>query len=88
MLPPETFAEIVAFLRLFDLDALAVTNASCSTLAVKASTALRWEEFPDLRFYISSQLLEITRLNLKDDDGFIQLAARDHSDLSDGENPD
>lgn len=69
MLPTETFAEIVAFLRLFDLGAFVVANAMCSSLAIKASAAIRWEEFPDLRFYISDQLIEITRLSQNDEDG-------------------
>lgn len=40
MLPTETFAEAVAFLPLFDLGALAVADAMCSSLAVRASTKI------------------------------------------------
>ncbi|KAH7697292.1 hypothetical protein AAVH_35626, partial [Aphelenchoides avenae] len=53
MLPTEAFAETVAFLRLFDLSALAVTNLHCSSVAVKASGSLRCEEFMDLHFYVA-----------------------------------
>ncbi|KAH7709932.1 hypothetical protein AAVH_22797 [Aphelenchoides avenae] len=52
MLPAQTFADAVAFLRLFDLSPLLVANALCSSLAVEASARIRWEEFPDLAFYV------------------------------------
>lgn len=52
MLPTEAFGEDVTFLRLFDLHALVVANALCSSLAVEASRRVRWEEFPGLRFDI------------------------------------
>lgn len=61
MLPPEAFAEAVAFHRLFDLDALLVANALCSSLALKASAAIRWEEFPGLRLYFANQWIYIDR---------------------------
>lgn len=63
MLPTEAFAEAVAFLRLFDLSALAVANALCSTLAVKASTCVRWEEFPGLSFAFMNGWLQVMRRN-------------------------
>ncbi|KAH7711831.1 hypothetical protein AAVH_20877 [Aphelenchoides avenae] len=59
MLPTEAFAEAVAFLRLFDLEALLVANAMCSTLALKASTAIRCEEFPGLVMYIANRWVGI-----------------------------
>lgn len=52
MLPTKTFADAVAFLRLFDLSPLLVTNSLCSSLAVEASTSLRCEAFPGLAFYV------------------------------------
>ncbi|KAH7706315.1 hypothetical protein AAVH_26458 [Aphelenchoides avenae] len=61
MLPTEAFAEVVAFLRLFDLSDLAVSNALCSTLAVKASTSIRWEEFPGLNFRITNEQIAVIR---------------------------
>lgn len=61
MLPTEVFAEALAFLRPFDLRALAVTNALCSSLAIKASTRVRWEEFPGIRLFIEARRLEIWR---------------------------
>ncbi|KAH7717602.1 hypothetical protein AAVH_14961 [Aphelenchoides avenae] len=62
MLPTEAFAEAVAFLRLFDLSALAVTNALSSSLAVRASNAIRYEEFPGLRFLFVWDRIEISRM--------------------------
>lgn len=59
MLPVEAFAEAVAFLPLFDLISLVVTNSLCSTLAAKASNAIRWEEFPGLLFYIANEGIHI-----------------------------
>ncbi|KAH7703064.1 hypothetical protein AAVH_29773 [Aphelenchoides avenae] len=59
MLPTEAFAEAVAFLQLFDLDALLLANALCSSLALKASTASRWEEFPGLVVYIANRWIGI-----------------------------
>lgn len=61
MLPAEAFADVVAFLRLFDLSSLAITSAMCSTLAVKASGSIRWEDFSGLQFLIGDNLLEVTR---------------------------
>lgn len=52
MLPTDAFAEAVAFLPIFDLSALVVTNAMCSSMAVHASARIRWEEFPGLRISI------------------------------------
>lgn len=62
MLPTETFAEAIAFLRLFDLGALVVTNALYSSLAVKASTHFRCEEFSGLLFYVWNRSIEVFRL--------------------------
>lgn len=70
MLSTEAFCDCVAFLRLFDLSALAVTNALCSSVALKASAAIRCEEFPGLRFYVvdcNIYILESTPR--KDEDG-------------------
>ncbi|KAH7695059.1 hypothetical protein AAVH_37887, partial [Aphelenchoides avenae] len=61
MLTVEAFAEVVAFLRLFDLNALVVTNALCSSLATKASTVLRREEFPGLLFEIWNKAINVYR---------------------------
>lgn len=61
MLPTEVFAEAVAFLRLFDLSELSVTNALCSSLAINASARIRWEQFSDLDFYISDTWVAIYR---------------------------
>lgn len=61
MLPAEVFAHAVAFLRLFDLSALAVTTATCSTLAVKASNSIRWEEFAGLLFSIVDDAILIAK---------------------------
>ncbi|KAH7707922.1 hypothetical protein AAVH_24840 [Aphelenchoides avenae] len=61
MLTVETFAEVVAFLRLFDLNALVVTNALCSSLAAKTSTVLRREEFPGLLFEIWNKVINVFR---------------------------
>lgn len=61
MLPTEAFADVVAFLRLFDLSALVVTNALCSTLVVKASTRIRWEEFLGIRVCIENRWIRISR---------------------------
>lgn len=69
MLPTEAFADAVAFLRLFDLRALIVTSGLCSALAVKASARIRWEDFPDIRLYISyDYTIQIFRISdsLKD----------------------
>lgn len=59
MLPTEAFAEAVAFLRPFDMNALAVTSAMCFSIAVKASARIRWEEFPGLAFHIFKKRIEI-----------------------------
>lgn len=59
MLPTEAFTDVVAFLRLFNLKSLVVTNAFCSSLAAGASTGIRWEEFSNLRFNISTSMIEI-----------------------------
>lgn len=64
MLPAEAFADVVTFLLLFDLGALALTNAICSSLAIKASTMIRWEAFPDLQFYIWSDVMQFFRGDL------------------------
>lgn len=61
MLPTEAFADAVAFLRLFDMKALLITNAICSSHAVKASTVIRWEEFPSFRFEISKRMIYVSR---------------------------
>lgn len=61
MLPTEVFAEAVAFFRIFGLNALAVTSAMCSKLAIKASAGIRWEEFLCLRFYITNRAIHILR---------------------------
>lgn len=61
MLPTKVLAEAVAFLCLFDLKTLAVNNAPCSSLAVKASTVIRWEEFPGLHFVIANHSIGIFR---------------------------
>lgn len=60
-MPTESFAEAIAFLRLFDLSALAVTDALCSSLAVKASTKIRWEQFPGLELNLGNHFIEIFR---------------------------
>ncbi|KAH7680105.1 hypothetical protein AAVH_41524, partial [Aphelenchoides avenae] len=62
MLPPDAYADAVAFLRLFDLSALAVTNALCSSFAVRASTAVRFEEFPGLQFLLIWNRIEISHV--------------------------
>lgn len=54
VLQTETFDEVVAFLDLFDLSALAATNELCSSLAIKASARIRWEEFRDFRLFIET----------------------------------
>ncbi|KAH7698425.1 hypothetical protein AAVH_34482, partial [Aphelenchoides avenae] len=61
MLPAEAFAEAVAFIRLFDLSALVVTNALYSSFAIRASTAIRFEEFPGLRFLLIWNRIEVSR---------------------------
>lgn len=61
MLPAEAFSEAVAFLRLYDLNALVVTNEVCSSLAVKASNKIRWEELPGLSLHISNKWIGIRR---------------------------
>lgn len=68
MLPTEAFAEVVGFLRLFDLSALVVTNSMCSSLGIKASTFIRWEEFPGLRFLVRDGAIKVLR-SLADEDG-------------------
>lgn len=69
MLPTETFAEVVGFLRLSDLSALVVTNAHCSTLSLGASSGIRWEELTGLRFYITKQRIQIFSDFVRDADG-------------------
>lgn len=61
MLPNEAFAGSVAFLRRFDLNTLAVTNALCSTIAVKASAKIRWETFPSLSILVADEWMQIVR---------------------------
>lgn len=61
MLPTDAIIETVAFLHLFDLQALAATNALCSSLAVKASNMIRCKDFSDLRFGIADGLILIYR---------------------------
>lgn len=68
MLPTETLAEAVAFLHLFDLDALAVANSLCSTLARKASRAIRWEKFPDLKLFVVKQSIHVRRTSRPEDE--------------------
>lgn len=63
MLPTEVFAEVVAFLRLFDMSALVVTNAPCSSLALNAASGIRCEEFPDLDFYVSDHMIYVCRVH-------------------------
>lgn len=67
MLPTEAFDEVVAFLRLSELDALLVSNSLCSSLALKASSAIRWQEFPGLQFYVTNRWIDILRQD--DEDG-------------------
>lgn len=69
MLPTETFAEVVGFLRLADLSALAVTNALCSMLTLEASLGIRWEEFIGLRFYVRKQTIQIYSDFVRDEHG-------------------
>lgn len=76
MLLTKVFAEAVAFLRLFDLSALAVTNKLCSSLTVKASTKIQWEEFPDRVFLVLDRCivfgeLELTGVNLGQDCSYL-----------------
>lgn len=59
MLPTEAFADAVAFLRLYDLSALVVANSLCSSLAAKASTTIRWEDFSGLYFYIYNERIDV-----------------------------
>lgn len=61
MLPTEAFADVVAFLRVFDLRALVVTNSLCSLLAAKTSNLIRWEQFPGLLFHVENRRIEIYR---------------------------
>lgn len=61
MLPTEAFSEVIAFLRLFDLKSLAVGNSLCSSLAVKASKMIRWEDLSGLRFHIYNKRFEVYR---------------------------
>lgn len=61
-LPTEAFTEVVAFLRLFDMSALMVTNVLYSSLAFKASTTIRCEKFPDLNFYIRNRAIRVYRV--------------------------
>lgn len=61
MLPTEAFAEVIAFLGLFILNALALTNAFCTSLAVAASSSIRWERFPGLEISIRSREIRIIR---------------------------
>lgn len=58
MLPIEAYAEAVAFLRLFDLSTHGLHG---STLAVEASSKIRWEEFPGLCFDIWDTGIHIYR---------------------------
>lgn len=62
MLPTEAFTEVVAFLHLFDLSALAVANALRSSIAVKASTCIRGENFHGLRFCVGHGWIETIRV--------------------------
>lgn len=79
MLPTEAFAEAVAVLCVFDLHALAVTSAFCSSLAVKAAIRIRWQQFPGLRFCIMEDRIAIFRKNYtspnEDDSSRLQFVA-------------
>ncbi|KAH7711830.1 hypothetical protein AAVH_20876 [Aphelenchoides avenae] len=67
MLPTEAFSDAIAFLRLFDLGALLVANSVVSSIALKASTAIRWEQFPGLKLYIAQRWIDIGRIPSPDD---------------------
>ncbi|KAH7710478.1 hypothetical protein AAVH_22246 [Aphelenchoides avenae] len=69
MLPTEAFAEALAFLRLFDLGAVVVTNALCSALSLKAANGVPWEELPGARCFIREHLIEIFDTFKKDENG-------------------
>ncbi|KAH7701877.1 hypothetical protein AAVH_30985 [Aphelenchoides avenae] len=67
MLPTEAFTEAVAFLSIYDLNSLAVTNALCSALAVASASKMRWEEFRGLRIRIGYNWIAVERLIPRDD---------------------
>lgn len=62
MLPTESFADAVAFLGIYDLNSLVLTNALCSSLAVAGASRIRWEEFPGLRLRIGHQWIAVERI--------------------------
>lgn len=61
MLQTEVFADAVAFLRLFDLTALAFAIAMCSSRAARASNRIRWDDFPGLHFIVSNDTIQVYR---------------------------
>ncbi|KAH7729754.1 hypothetical protein AAVH_02228 [Aphelenchoides avenae] len=60
MLPDHVFADVVDFLHRYDLDALLLTDALCSTLAQSAAASTRVFDFSEFRFSITASVVEVT----------------------------
>lgn len=62
MLPAETLAEVTAFLKFFELDALLLTDSFCSDIAQKSAADFRFEDFSEYDFDVFRNSIGITRL--------------------------
>lgn len=65
MLVGHVFADVVGFLHLYDLDALLLTNARCSTLAQSAVAKIRVFDFPDHRFTFLPAALRVDDMTIR-----------------------
>lgn len=72
MLPVHVFAEAVGFLHLYDLDALLLTNARCSELALAAAEKIRVFDFTD--FWLGLYTSEFRLINMTAGGGVVTRA--------------
>lgn len=59
MLPTHVFADVVRCFRLYDLDALLMTDARCKDLAVSAASRIRVFDFSEFYFSVCGNEVEI-----------------------------
>ncbi|KAH7707648.1 hypothetical protein AAVH_25114 [Aphelenchoides avenae] len=62
MLPNHVFADVVGYLRLYDLDALLLTDARCSGIAHSAASQIRVFDFSEFRFDLYNSSIVIYKL--------------------------
>ncbi|KAH7715189.1 hypothetical protein AAVH_17409 [Aphelenchoides avenae] len=71
ILPVETFADVVGFLKYYDLGGLKLTNKLLSSVAQKCAGAIRLFDFSDFEFYVFDTWITVYRLKSDGDTSWV-----------------